>query len=107
MTLYMSFTMLADLCQIYNLRAGRLGTAVILTRVFFNSYLAGQMQDMESMTSDQIQNLVAPHFPASELLLAKVVGKVGAKAGTGTFNYFLLSRLGKYSCRMLRPVTQE
>jgi len=107
MTLYFSFTMLADLCQIYNLRAGRLATAIMLARVFFNAYLAGQMQEMEHMTADQIQNLLAPHVPASELLLAKVLGKMGAKAGTGVVNYFLLNRLGKYGCRMLRPVTRD
>ena len=107
MTLYFSFTMLADLCQIYNLRAGRLGTAVMLVRVFFNAYLAGQIQEMEHMTAEQIQNLVAPHIPASEILMAKVLGKVGAKASTGVINFFLLNRLGRYACRMLRPVTRE
>jgi uncharacterized membrane protein YcjF (UPF0283 family) len=107
MTLYFSFTLLADLCQIYNLRAGRLGTAVLLARVFFNAYLAGQIQEMEHMTAEQIQNLVAPHIPTSELLLAKVLGKVGAKASAGVINYFLLSRLGKYASRMLRPVTRD
>jgi putative membrane protein len=107
MTLYFSFTLLADLCQIYNLRAGRLGTAVLLARVFFNAYLAGQIQEMEHMTAEQIQNLVAPHIPTSELLLAKVLGKVGAKASAGVINFFLLSRLGKYASRMLRPVTRE
>lgn len=107
MTLYFSFTMLADLCQVYNLRAGRLGTAVMLARVFFNAYLAGQMQEMEHMTAEQIQNLLTPHIPASELLMAKVLGKVGAKASAGVINYFLLNRLGRYSCRMLRPVTRE
>jgi len=107
MTLYFSFTMLADLCVIYNLRAGRLGTAVLLARVFFNAYLAGQINEMENMTAEQIQNLVAPHIPASELLMAKVLGKVGAKASAGVINFFLLSRLGKYSSRMLRPVARD
>jgi putative membrane protein len=107
MTLYFSFTMLADLCQIYNLRAGRLGTAVMLARVFFNAYLAGQIQEMEHMTAEQIQNLVAPHIPASEILLAKVLGKMGAKASSGVINFFLLNRLGRYATRMLRPVTRE
>jgi len=107
MTLYFSFTMLSDLCQIYNLRAGRLGTAVMLARVFFNACLAGQIQEMEHMTAEQIQNLVAPHIPASEILMAKVLGKVGAKASTGVINFFLLNRLGRYACRMLRPVTKE
>ena len=107
MTLYFSFTMLGDLCAIYNLRAGRLGTAVLLARVFFNAYLAGQMNEMENMTAEQIQNLVSPHIPASELLLAKVLGKMGAKASAGVINFFLLNRLGRYASRMLRPVAKE
>ena len=107
MTLYFSFTMLSDLCQIYNLRAGRLGTAILLARVFFNAYLAGQMQEMEHMTAEQIQNWIAPHVPTTELLLAKVLGKIGAKASAGAINYFLLIRLGRFSCRVLRPVSRE
>jgi putative membrane protein len=107
LTLYFSFAMLADLCTIYNLRAGRLGTMVLLSRVFFNSYLAGQLNEMEGWTSDQIQQLVEPHLPTSELVLGKVFSKIGAKASAGAVNYLLLSRLGKYGCRMLRPVTRD
>lgn len=107
LTLYFSFAMLADLCTIYNLRAGRLGTMVLLSRVFFNSYLAGQLNELESGVSDQIQQLVEPHLPASELVLGKVFSKIGAKASAGAVNYLLLSRLGKYGCRMLRPVTRD
>jgi uncharacterized membrane protein YcjF (UPF0283 family) len=107
LTLYFSFAMLADLCTIYNLRAGRLGTMVLLSRVFFNSYLAGQINEMEGWTSDQIQQLVEPHLPTSELVLGKVFSKLGAKASAGAVNYLLLNRLGKYGCRMLRPVTRD
>jgi uncharacterized membrane protein YcjF (UPF0283 family) len=107
LTLYFSFALLADLCTIYNLRAGRLGTMVLLTRVFFNSYLAGQLNEMEGWTADQIQQLVEPHLPTSELVLGKVFSKLGAKASAGAVNYLLLTRLGKYGCRMLRPVARE
>jgi uncharacterized membrane protein YcjF (UPF0283 family) len=107
LTLYFSFALLADLCTIYNLRAGRLGTMVLLTRVFFNSYLAGQLNEMEGWTADQIQQLVEPHLPTSELVLGKVFSKLGAKASAGAVNYLLLSRLGKYGCRMLRPVNRD
>lgn len=106
LTLYFSFAMLADLCTIYNLRAGRLGTMVLLSRVFFNSYLAGQLNEMEGWTTDQIQQLVEPHLPTSELVLGKIFSKVGAKASAGAVNYLMLSRLGKYGSRMLRPVAR-
>lgn len=107
MTVYFSFAMLANLCTIYNLRAGRLGTMVLLSRVFFNSYLAGQINEMEGWTTDQIQQLVEPHLPASEIFLGKVFSKLGAKASAGAINYLLLSRLGKYGCRTLRPITRD
>ncbi|WP_020472248.1 DUF697 domain-containing protein [Zavarzinella formosa] len=105
MTLYFSFAMIADLCTIYNLRAGRLGTMVLLTRVFFNSYAAGQINEMEGMASDQLQQFVEPHLPASEVFLGKVFGKLGAKASAGAVNYLLISRLGKYAAKVLRPVS--
>ena len=107
LTLYFSFALLADLCTLYNLRAGRMGTTVLLTRVFFNSYLAGQMNEMEGWTADQIQQLVEPHLPATEIVLGKVFGKLGSKASAGAVNYLMLNRLGKYGCRMLRPVARD
>ena len=106
MTLYFSFTMLADLCDLQSPRPA-VGTAVLLARVFFNAYLAGQINEMENMTAEQIQNLVAPHIPASECSWPRCSGKMGAKASAGVINFFLLNRLGKYSSRMLRPVTRE
>ncbi|HEY2785677.1 MAG TPA: DUF697 domain-containing protein, partial [Fimbriiglobus sp.] len=104
-TVYFGFAMLADLCRVYNLRAGRTGTAVLLGRVFFNAYLAGQLTEWEKLTEDQLNALMAPHGPLYELTAAKMLSKVGAKATTGVLNYFLLSRLGKFGCRLLRPVT--
>jgi hypothetical protein len=38
---------------------------------------------------------------------AKVVAKVGSKAASGALNYFLLRRLGRFSMRLLRPVTRK
>jgi uncharacterized membrane protein YcjF (UPF0283 family) len=103
-TLYFGFAMLADLCRVYHLRAGKTGTAVLLGRVFFNSYLAGQMNEWEKLTEEQLNQLMAPHGPLYELTAARVLSKVGAKATSGLLNYFLLARLGKYACRLLRPV---
>lgn len=104
LTMYFSFAMISDLCTIYNLRAGNLGTMVILSRVFLNSYAAGQINEFEGVASDQIQQLVEPHIPTSEVLLGKIFSKVGAKASAGAINYLLISRLGKYTLRLLRPV---
>jgi len=40
----------------------------------------------------------------NRLTAARVFSKVGAKAASGMLNYFLLMRLGRFACRLLRPV---
>ena len=104
--------MLSDLCQVYNLRAGRAGTAVLLGRVFFNAYLAGQGTEWEKLAEDQYDqlfheamNIVGVSVSAN--VVGKLIGKVGAKATTGYLNRILLVRLGRYAARLLRPVTRE
>ncbi len=103
-SLYFGFAMLTDLCRIYNLRAGRTGTAVLLGRVFFNSYLAGQLNEWEKLTEEQLNHLMAPGGPLYELTASRVLSKAGAKATSGILNYFLLGRLGRFACRLLRPI---
>ena len=108
-TTYFGFAMVGDLCRVYHLRAGRGGTAVLLGRVFFNSYLAGQVGDWEKLAEDQYDQLFleACHVAgvgAGTSVVGKVLGKVGAKATTGYLNRVLLTRLGNYACRLLRPV---
>ncbi len=111
-TLFYTFSMLSDLCQIYNLRAGRTGTAVLLGRVFFNAYLAGQGTEWEKLAEDQYDQLFHEAMKVvgmgvSSNMIGKMLGKVGAKATTGYLNRILLIRLGRYACRLLRPVTRD
>ena len=111
-TLFYTFSMISDLCQIYNLRAGRAGTAVLLGRVFFNAYLAGQGTEWEKLAEDQYDQLFAEAMNVvgvgvSSNVVGKLLGKVGAKATTGYLNRILLVRLGRYATRLLRPVTKD
>jgi uncharacterized membrane protein YcjF (UPF0283 family) len=110
-TLFYTFSMLADLCQVYNLRAGRTGTAVLLGRVFFNAYLAGQSIEWEKLAEDQYDQLFHEAMSAVGVgvganVAGKMLGKVGAKATTGYLNRILLLRLGRYATRLLRPVAK-
>jgi uncharacterized membrane protein YcjF (UPF0283 family) len=110
--LYYTFSMLTDLCRVYNLRAGRTGTAVLLGRVFFNAYLAGQGTEWEKLAEDQYDQMFAEAMNVvgigvSANVVGKLLGKVGAKATTGYLNRILLARLGRYSVRLLRPVAKE
>lgn len=111
-TLYFGFSMLADLCRVYNLKAGRTGTAVMLGRVFFNAYLAGNLNDVEKLAEEQYDQLFEQGFQVvgigvSSNVVSKFLGKVGAKATTGYLNRLLLLRLGRYACRLLRPVARD
>ena len=110
-SLFYTFSMLADLCQIYNLRAGRTGTAVLLGRVFFNAYLAGQGAEWEKVVEDQYDQLFHEAMNVVGVgvgsnLAGKILGKVGARATTGYLNRVLLIRLGRYSIRLLQPVSK-
>jgi uncharacterized membrane protein YcjF (UPF0283 family) len=112
LTGYCSFALLGDLCRIYNLRVSRLGTAVLLFRVFFNSYLAGQLNELEAVTETGIQAVFSQsgvHLGslAMDAAAGKVLGKVGARAASGMLNYLLLRRLGLYAVKLLRPVNTE
>ncbi len=111
-TLYFGFAMLADLCRVYNLKAGRTGTTVLLARVFFNSYLAGNLNDFQKLAEEQYDHLFEQGFQVvgvgvSSNVVGKFLGKVGAKATTGYLNRVLLGRLGRYACRLLRPVGRD
>jgi uncharacterized membrane protein YcjF (UPF0283 family) len=111
-TLFYTFSMLSDLCQLYNLRAGRTGTAVLLGRTFFNAYLAGQGTEWEKLAEEQYDQLFheamnVVGIGVSANAVGKVLGKVGAKVTTGYLNRVLLIRLGRYATRLLRPVAKD
>lgn len=114
--LYFGFALLTDLCEVYHLRTGKTGTAVLLGRVFFNSYLSGQISEWEKLTEQQLNTLltsagqVAPVAAALGGLspfvapLTSVLSKAGAKGTSGLLNGLLIARLGRYACRLLKPV---
>jgi putative membrane protein len=111
-TLFYTFSMLSDLCQLYNLRAGKAGTAVLMGRTFFNAYLAGQGTEWEKLAEEQYDQLFHEAMSVvgvgvSSNVVGKVLGKVGAKVTTGYLNRVLLIRLGRYAARLLRPVTKD
>ena len=111
-TTYFGFALLADLCLVYNLKAGKTGTAVLLGRVFFNAYLSGQLNDFEKLAEEQYdqifeQGLQVVGVGVGSNVAGKFLGKVGAKATTGYLNRVMLIRLGRYACRLLRPVSHD
>jgi hypothetical protein len=109
--------MLTDLCEVYHLRTGTTGTAVLLGRVFFNSYLSGQINEWEKVTEEQLKMMLVPagQWAAGSAAvlgglaqfvspLASVLSKAGAKGTSGLLNGLLIARLGRYATRLLKPV---
>jgi putative membrane protein len=110
-TLFYAVSMLTDLCRLYQVRAGRAGTGVLLGRVFFNAYLAGQGAEWEKVVEDQYDQLFHEALGVVGVgvgsnLAGKVLGKVGARATTGYLNRVMLARLGRYATQLLRPVAR-
>lgn len=110
-TLFYTVSMLTDLCRVYNLRAGRTGTAALLGRVFVNAFLAGQGAELEKLMEDQYDGLFHEALGVVGAgvggnLAGKVLGKVGARATTGYLNRVLVIRLGRYAARLLQPVAR-
>ena len=99
-SLYYGYTLISDLCQVYRLRVGGIGTALILGHVFINAYLAGKADEGEEITESFVESL----FGAGGKLAAEVGGKVVSKGAAGAFNYLLMNRLGKTAANLLRPV---
>jgi uncharacterized membrane protein YcjF (UPF0283 family) len=108
-TFYWSFTMVGDLCRIYQLRLGTLSTLALLGHIFFNAYVAGQLNEVEETVGVGIESL-SPELAAGvgtdavTGLLGNLATIAGARVGSGMLNYFLLRRLGKSAARSLRPM---
>jgi uncharacterized membrane protein YcjF (UPF0283 family) len=97
---YLCFAMLTDLCGIYRVRLGGVGTAMVLIHLFINVYLAGEINELEGGVSDTVQSLLH----SSGELASFAVGKIAAKGASAILNYALLRRLGTSAIGLLRPV---
>lgn len=94
--------LLTQLCTLYNLRMGWTATLVTLGRIFFSSYLAGQIDNAEDYVADQVSVL----FDEGGLETL-ILSKFASKAAAGLFNYKLMTRVGYASVRLLQPVAVQ
>ena len=88
---YLGFAMLTDLCGIYRVRLGGIGTAMLLAHLFFNAYVAGDLNDLEGGVGDTVQSLLH----SSGELVSLALGKITAKGASAILNYALLSALAR------------
>jgi uncharacterized membrane protein YcjF (UPF0283 family) len=100
---YWAFVLLRDLCLIYNVRVGSLGTAALLGQVFFNAYVAGRLEEYEKHAEETFHSAIGEFLPAFG---QKIVAKFAAKTSIGLANYLLITRLGKHATRVLQPLAR-
>jgi len=89
-----SLNMLGELCTIYNLRLGRLGTTVLLGRVFRNIFIAGILEDAADDAVQLLSNSINESIPGLGLL---------RRPAEGITNGILIRRLGFGARNLLRP----
>lgn len=96
-----SYLLLAELCDIYPVRAGRLGTLRLLLRVGLNTAVSGNLDQQTAVLEDELRESIQDWTTG---LVAQAIGKVVAKAAEGGANALLIYRVGRATIRELRPL---
>jgi hypothetical protein len=101
-TAYWSFTLVSNLCTIYNLKIGRFSTLLLVCQIAGTIFLSGKIDKMEDYTATVFESVVGGLM--SSEIIKMIVGQVSAKAVSGLANYYLISRVGKYVKSELQPL---
>lgn len=106
LVLGISFRMIKDLCYLYNVRASRSGSLVLLNRAIAAAFIAGVAEDATEvaggMAAEELSGMVGEG--ALNSMGAKAAGLIAPKLGEGAINAFFIRRLGKATIRMLQPL---
>jgi uncharacterized membrane protein YcjF (UPF0283 family) len=102
-----SYLMVADLCELYNVRTSRLGTLRVLGWMVVATFVAANLEDVADSVVDAAKGAFAEDLgPASAGIVAGATAIT--KRGTeGLINYLLIQRLGRTTVRNLRPIAQN
>ncbi len=94
---YGAFVITGDVCRIYNVRAGAVGTLVIMAHAFANIFFAGRLEEATQSAADEV-------FSEAATLGARVFGKVLGKVTEGAANGVLMYRLGTSVMKYVQPI---
>jgi putative membrane protein len=101
------YRLIADLCVIYRVRAGRWETALILGHVLVSVFTASQMDEIGEEIGSTAGDLLDTSIDALPGILSSVVGQVLGKGSEGGVNVLLLWRLSVRAQRYLRPIRKR
>ncbi len=102
---YNGFSLLRDICTLYQVRIGRLGILYLLGLVIFQSYVAGQIEHhidgVEHWMEDWLQGSVLGATGA------KLASLAGSKVSEAAIHFFFLRRIGHSMMARLRPLEMQ
>jgi uncharacterized membrane protein YcjF (UPF0283 family) len=102
-----AYQLMSELCAIYQLRTGGMGTVSILLRIFVNAFAASQMEEWMDQATQGIIGSAATGTDAAAAFFKVLAGGIMSRAAEGGANAFLLIRLGAAGMHYLRPLTEK
>lgn len=105
--LILSYRLVEGLCTIYNVRAGRWETTVILTHVMVNLLTASQAEEVGEELGEQATSLLDASFTTVSGAIAGLARPFVGRAAEGGANGMLLWRLSVRTQRYLRPIQRK
>jgi len=98
LVLYNGFSLLDDLCLLYQVRTNRTGMLYLLGLVILQSYIAGQVEDnLADLAQDNMESILGP-------MMGGITSFAGSSAAQAGMNYLFLWRIGKSMKLRLRPL---
>lgn len=101
-----AYRLMGDLCRIYRLRAGGVGTGSILVRIFINAFAAARLEEWMDQATHHIVENAAQGSDGMAAFFKVISGGVLSRAAEGGANAFLLIRLGAAGIHYLRPMVE-
>jgi uncharacterized membrane protein YcjF (UPF0283 family) len=101
-TAYWSFTLISDLCTIYNVRLGKFGMFLLLCQTAAIIFISGKVDQAEDCTTQAIEGLLGNFL--NNKTVTWIAGNITAKTASGLINYYLIRRLGKFIISELQPL---
>ena len=109
-TLFWSFRMLRDLCTIYNLRTGFVGTTYLLGRAAANTFVAGKLDEFEAEIGETITKTlsnfnISDYFSTAGKVVGTAAGTIVSGPAGAVVGSNVGSAMGKASAALTKAVT--
>ncbi len=98
LVLGISLKLIRDLATLYNVRAGRVGTLLILRKAVAAAFIAGVAEE----ATEAAGALATEHLAG--LVGAKIIGTVTPKLGEGVINALFIRHVGRATAGLLQPI---